>query len=33
MTTKFWLEIMQGKDNTKDLSTDRIITSKWILGK
>jgi hypothetical protein len=31
--TKFWSEILKGKDHAEDLGIDGKITLKWNLGK
>jgi hypothetical protein len=31
--TKFWLEILKGRDNLEELGTDVRIILKWILEK
>jgi hypothetical protein len=33
MRTKFWLEILKGRDHSEDLDVDERIILKWILGK
>jgi hypothetical protein len=33
MYTKFWSEILKGRDHAEDLGLDRNIKSEWILGK
>jgi len=32
MRTKFWLEILKGRDHSKDLGVDGKIIVKWSLG-
>jgi hypothetical protein len=33
MSTKFWLEILKGRDHSYDLDVDGRIILKWIFGK
>jgi len=33
MHTKFWSEILKGRDHSEDLSIDESMRLEWILGK